>query len=136
MENLLRDPKTCFEVDIPLSYLDTGFDAEMPPCSVGMFYHSVIIRGRAEVVEGHQEKLSALNALMASHEKRPGYNGITGDMKPVDIRAVVAVRIDSVSGKENLAQSKTEGERGRIADYLQERSLPGDREAAALIRPR
>lgn len=46
VDNIAREPKVCFEIDIPLSYLDTGFDPSRPVCQVHQFYHSVIIRGR------------------------------------------------------------------------------------------
>lgn len=136
MENMLRDPRVCFEVDIPLAYLDTGFNPDMPPCDVGMFYHSVIIRGRAGLIEDIDEKLSALNALMASHEQVPGYGAITADMRAVEVCAVVKVPVTSITAKSNLAQAKKDEDKARIADYLQRRNLPGDREAAELIRPR
>lgn len=134
MDNLLRDPKVCFEVDIPLAYLDTAYAPENPPCEVTQFFYSVIIRGVAELVGEMDEKLLALNGLMASHEKKADYNEITADMKAVDICEVIAIRIHSMTGKANLAQSKSEEVQGCMADYLQKRGLPGDKEAAAAIR--
>lgn len=132
-DNILRNPKVCFEVDIPLAYLDTGFDANRPACQVHQFYHSVIIRGTAEIVEDIEEKVAALNALMASHENNPGFAKITAQTPAVGICSVVAVRIGSLSAKSDLAQKKTEEEKKRIAEYLQARKLPGDEEAARLI---
>jgi hypothetical protein len=49
--------------------------------------------------------------------------------------SVVAVRIESISAKSDLAQKKSDEVKQSIADYLQQRNLPGDGEAAALIRP-
>ena len=73
IDNILADNRVCFEVDIPLAYLDLAFDPTRPPCQVHQFYHCVIIRGRAEIVEDPVEKVAALNALMASHERRPDF---------------------------------------------------------------
>ncbi len=135
IDNILREPKVCFEVDIPLAYLDMEFDRTRPACQVHQFYHSVIIRGRAEIVEDLQEKVGALNALMATHEKRQGFLGITEQTEAVALCSVVAVRVESLSAKSDLAQKKNEETRHRIASYLSRRGLPGDEEAATLIRP-
>lgn len=134
-DNLLRNPKVCFEVDIPLAYLSMEFEPPRPPCQVHQFYHSVIIRGNAEIVEDLEEKVGALNALMASHEKRPDFAEITAETDGVAICSVVAVRIRSLSAKSDLAQKKDEATKQRIADFLRQRDLPGDAEAAELIRP-
>jgi len=133
-DNILRDPKVCFEVDIPLAYLDTHFDPTQPACQVHQFYHSVIIRGKAEIVEDLQEKVGALNALMASHEKKEGYSAITKDTKAVAACSVVAVRMESLSAKSDLAQKKDDITKQRIADYLEQRNRPGDGEAGRNIR--
>lgn len=134
LDNIRRNARVCFEVDIPLAYLDTGFDRTMPACGVTQFYQSVIIRGRAEIIESDEEKVAALNALMASHENNPSFSAITLTTPAVKSCAVVAVRIDSLSAKANLAQKKTADEREKIRDYLLQRDLPGDRQSADLIR--
>ncbi len=134
LDNIRRDARVCFEVDIPLAYLDLGYDKSMPACEVGQFYQCVIMRGRAEIVEQADEKIAALNALMASHENVSQFSGITTETPAVKSCTVVAVRIESLSAKANLAQKKSEAERDKIRQYLRLRNLPGDREAAALIR--
>lgn len=134
LDNIRRHGKVCFEVDIPLAYLDTGYDKSMPACDVGQFYQCVIIRGQAEIVEKSDEKVDALNALMASHENAPQFSGITSETPAVKLCAVVAVRVESLSAKANLAQKQSEAEKNKIRAYLLQRDLAGDREAAALIR--
>lgn len=134
LDNIARDNRVCFEVDIPLAYLDTGFDAAMPACDVGQFYQCVIIRGMAEIVMAVDEKVAALNALMACHEGVKSFAGITSSTRAVAQCAVVAVRVKSLSAKANLAQKKNEEEKETIRTYLQSRNLPGDLETASLIR--
>ena len=133
LDNIGRENRVCFAVDRPLAYLDTGYDSQMPPCDVGQFYQSVVIRGRAEIVVDLEEKLAALNALMATHEGVAGYAGITGESKAVGLCHVVAIRIDSITGKANLGQKKPAAERARIADYLRGRGGAGDEETAQLL---
>ena len=134
MDNLLRDRRVCFEVDIPLAYKGTDFDPQAPACQVHQFYHSVIIRGRAEVIADPVEKVAALNALMASHEGGQDFSGITAEMPAVAACTVVAVRVETMSGKSDLAQKKNDAEKEMLRSYLQRRNLPGDAEAARLIR--
>ena len=133
VDNILADNRVCFEVDIPLAYLDLAFDPSRPPCQVHQFYHCVIIRGRACIIEDPQEKLAALNALMAAHEQRPGFAAITSDTPAVALCTVVAVRVENLSCKSDLAQKKSDDERQRIGAYLKGRGLPGDDEAAGLM---
>jgi nitroimidazol reductase NimA-like FMN-containing flavoprotein (pyridoxamine 5'-phosphate oxidase superfamily) len=133
LDNIDKHPKVCFEVDIPLAYLDTGYDKSMPACDVGQFYKCVIIRGLAECVSGTDEKVAALNALMASHEGVQAFSDITAETPAVSACTVVAVRVESLSCKANLARKKSEQEKEKIRTYLKTRGLPGDMEAAKLI---
>jgi uncharacterized protein len=133
IDNILADNRVCFEVDIPLAYLDIAFDPTRPPCQVHQFYHCVIIRGRAFIIEDHIEKVAALNALMASHEHRPDFAAITADTPAVSLCTVVAVRIETISCKSDLAQKKSDDERQQIGNYLRRRGLSGDDEAARLM---
>lgn len=133
LDNLQREPKVCFAVDRPLAYLDTGFDRDMAVCDVGQYYQSVVIRGRAEIILGMAEKVEALNALMACHEGDPKFAAITAATPAVARCAVVAVRIESLTAKANLAQKKSAEDKEKICAYLQKRDLPGDKAAAELI---
>ncbi|WP_136806788.1 pyridoxamine 5'-phosphate oxidase family protein [Desulfosediminicola flagellatus] len=134
-DNILRNPKVCFEVDIPLAYLGTDFDDQYPACQVHQFYHSVIIRGNADIIEDIDEKVMALNAMMATHENRPDFSEITAATPAVSACSVVAVCVDSITAKSDLAQKKSDEQKQQIAEYLTLRNLPGDKEAADLIRP-
>jgi uncharacterized protein len=138
LDNIRRDPRVCFTVDIPLAYLDLGYYGDHPePCLVHQFYHCVIIRGRAEVVGGADEKVRALNALVAAHEPAGReFSPITAETSAVALCLVVAVRIEAISGKSDLAQKKDRQTRQRLASYLQQRNRPGDQEAAQLLRDR
>lgn len=134
LDNIAADPRVCFEVDIPLAYKGTDCDPESPACNVHQFYHSVILRGRAEVVDDPGEKVAALNALMAVHEGAPGFSRITAADPEVAACHVVAVRIERMTGKSDLAQKKNAADKERIRSYLEKRGLAGDLEAAELIR--
>lgn len=133
IENIAQNNKVCFEVDIPLSYLGLEYDRKRPTCQVHQFYHSVIIRGRAEVVSDLQEKIAALNALVEAHEGTNDFDKVTEKSKGLAPCTVIAVRVEHISGKSDLAQKMAEEDREKVAKYLLQRDLPGDREAAGLI---
>ena len=132
--NISRDSRVCFEVDIPLAYLDTGFFPENTvPSGVTQFYNSVIIRGKATIVTDLQEKIDALNALVVAHEPGVKITKITSELPAVKGCKVVAISIESMTGKQNLAQSKPEHMKEALASYLEKRGLGRDAEAAKLI---
>ena len=135
LDNIKRDPRVCFEIDIPLAYLDLDYYGEVPePCMVHQFYHSVVIRGKARIVEDSPEKVEALNALVQSHEPegRP-FVPVTMDTEAAKICAVIAIEIERISGKSDLAQKKSDEEKNSLASFLKKRGLPGDAEASSLI---
>ena len=135
LDNIRRDARVCFEVDIPLAYLDLDYYGESPEgCGVTQFYHCIIIRGRAEIVEDIDEKVAALNALVISHEpKGRRFQKITAETGAVSLCEVVAVRIESISGKREFAQKKSDEYKQGLAEYLRKRNLAGDDEAADWI---
>lgn len=133
ISNIMGNSKVCFEVDIPLAYLDTMFDSSRPTCHVHQFYHCVIIRGNAERVTDRKEKIDALNALMISHEGEGDFVRIKEGTPGVDLCSVIAVRVERISGKSDLGQKMGDDDRQRLAVYLKKRNLPGDQETAELM---
>jgi len=133
IDNITLNNKVCFEVDIPLSYLGLEYDRKRPTCQVHQFYHCVIIRGRAEIVSDLQEKIAALNVLVEVHEGTTDFAKVTEESKGLAPCTVIAVRVEHISGKSDLAQKMAEEDREKVAEYLLQRDLPGDREAAGLI---
>ena len=84
LENLRRDSRVCFEVDIPLAYLDIAYDPSRPTCHLHQFYHCVIIRGTAMVLADEELKVEALNALIRKHEPHT-------DFRPVDRLSLIHI---------------------------------------------
>jgi nitroimidazol reductase NimA-like FMN-containing flavoprotein (pyridoxamine 5'-phosphate oxidase superfamily) len=128
IENIVRDPHVCFEVDVPLAYLDVDFNPERPICYLHQFYHCVIIRGKASVIPDGEMKAATLNALVAKHETTTTQKQVTRDMPAYKACEVVEIRPGSITAKSDLAQDRSEDDRRVIAEYLSKRDLPGDRE--------
>lgn len=133
LDNLTRDPRVCFEVDVPLSYIDIGLDPERPICNLHQFYHCVIIRGTAAVVKDSVLKLAALNALIAKHENSKDFKKVTEDMSGYKACEVIQIKPGSISAKSDLIQNKSEEDRRAVAQYLFKRNQPGDRQTVAAM---
>jgi hypothetical protein len=133
LDNIARDDRVCFQVDIPLAYLDLGYNPAGSSCNVHQFYHCVIIRGRARVVPDGELKTMALNALVAAHEPDRNPAPVQEDMPNYKACAVVEVRPETISAKSDLAQKKAPEVREGLARYLEKRGRPGDRETAAAM---
>lgn len=128
LNNIAREPHVCFQVDIPLAYLDAGFDPERRACKLHQLFHCVIIRGEASVVPNGPLKTAALNALARKHE--PGIDLVWAreDMPAYQACTVIRVTPATISAKSDLAQNKTLEERMELARYLKTRQRPGDME--------
>jgi len=133
LDNLGRDPRVCFEVDLPLSYLEVSFNPDRNPCRTHQLYHSVIIRGLARVVPDGELKTSVLNALVAKHEGNQNFPAVTSDSTGYKACCVVEIKPQRITGKSDLVQNKTHLEKAIIAQHLVERSLPGDLDAVRVM---
>ena len=97
--DIRRDNRVCFEVDLPVAYVKGNSDN---PCQAEYLYRSVIIRGRATLVEDKTEKILALNCLMRKYQPETTFNGYNGDN--LDRTGIVRIDIDDLSGKEELGK--------------------------------
>ena len=107
LDDIRRDNRVCFEVDLPIAYVKGQPDN---PCRAEYLYRSVIIRGRATIVEDRAEKILALDGLMRKFQPEATFSGYSDDK--LDITGIVRIDIDDLSGKEDLGK-----------DYLREQAL-------------
>ncbi len=126
LENINRDSKVCFQVDIPLAYLDAGYTPDRDPCRLHQFYHCVIIRGEAGIVPNGALKVEALNALAAKHEGNADVTLVTEDMPAYKACAVIEIIPKTITAKSELAQNKSDAERLALAEYFKTRNWAED----------
>lgn len=126
LDNLIRDSNVCFEVDVPLAYIDHNLDPRRPICHLHQFYHCVVIRGTASIVRDSKLKLNALNALVAKHEGNRDFGPVTEEQPGYKQSEVVEIKPISITAKSDLAQNKSHEDRKLIAEYLTERNRDGD----------
>ncbi len=100
IEDIARNNRVCFEVDFPMAYTRT----EEIPCKADYLYRSVIIKGKAAVVESQSERLYALKQLMEKYQPEGGYGEFPEDK--LLITAVIRINIEEITGKENLGKNE------------------------------
>jgi nitroimidazol reductase NimA-like FMN-containing flavoprotein (pyridoxamine 5'-phosphate oxidase superfamily) len=117
LDDIRRDNRVCFEVDLPLAYVKgTGEN----PCRAEYLYRSVIVRGRAAIVEERAERLLALDSLMRKYQPEGGYGPYPEEK--LALTCIVRIDIEDMSGKEELGKDET---RVHILQALEEkRPLP------------
>ncbi len=96
MEALRADPRVCFLVD------DVGPQVSWEQgCGISQIYKSVVCFGKAEFVEGPNEKMRILEKLMQKYVRA---NQPLSPVKNQNIEktAVVKIVVESMSGKENV----------------------------------
>lgn len=133
IDNIRRDNRVGFQVDIPLAYVDLQFRPAQGPCRLHQLYQSVVIRGRARLVEDMAEKTAALNALVAAHEKGRQVPQVTEDLPAVQECAVIEITPEKTTAKFDLWQNKPLEDRRALADYLRRRNRPEDRKTLAAL---
>lgn len=126
LDNLSRNPKVCFEVDIPLAYLDAGVDPGRHVVNLHQYYHCVVIKGEARIIPSGPLKVAALNALVVSHEQGVNNELVHEEMAAYKACNVVESCPTVLTAKSNLHQGKSSEARLANARYLKNRNRPGD----------
>jgi nitroimidazol reductase NimA-like FMN-containing flavoprotein (pyridoxamine 5'-phosphate oxidase superfamily) len=98
IEDILRDNRVCFEVDVPLRYVKAKGD----PCSAFYQYRSVILKGRAEIIKDNEEKCTAMKALMEKYQPEGGYDAFPKEK--LAITAVIRIAIEAMTAKEDVME--------------------------------
>ncbi len=96
MGDIRRGSPVCFEVDDPIAYVA----AKGTACKASYYYRSVIIKGKARLVNPQAEKMKILENLMEKYQPEGGYGEIADEV--LRKTAVVEISIQEITGKENL----------------------------------
>lgn len=96
INDINRDDRVCFEIDLPIAYVR----ARNQPCEAEYLYRSVIIKGRAAIVQDEQERTIAFQALMHKYQPGGGFGGYLPEK--LAITGIVRITIEEMVGKEDL----------------------------------
>lgn len=98
IEDIKRDSRVCFETDLPIALVKSTTS----PCRAEYLYRSVIIKGRASIVENDDERLFGLRLLMRKYQPEGGYGDFPAEK--LAITGVVKIDIEEMIGKEDLGE--------------------------------
>jgi len=94
--DIRRGSPVCFEVDEPVAYVL----AKGTACSANYFYRSIIVKGKARLVNRREKKLTILKKLMEKYQPEGGYDEFAEAL--VQKTAVVEMSIEELTGKQSL----------------------------------
>ena len=98
IEDIRRNNRVCFEVDLPLAQIKSLAS----PCRSEYLYRSVIIKGRAHVVEDAAERIFGLKKLMEKYQPEGGYGDFPEEK--LKLTSVIRIDIEAMTGKEDLGK--------------------------------
>lgn len=101
LDDIRRNNQVCFEVDLPVAYVKGTAEN---PCRAQYFYRSVIVLGRAIIVDDRVERLLALDSLMSKYQPEGGYGPYPEDK--LALACIVRIDIEELSGKEDLGKGE------------------------------
>lgn len=122
LENVSRNEKVGFEVDRELEFLPSYFEDPKDASLADTLYISVVIKGKAKVVNDRQEKTDALNGLMKKYQPEGRYEPISPGMGVLDEVAIIKVTPDMIRGKYKIGQNLQAGARRELAEKILERN--------------
>ena len=96
IRDIRRGSPVCFEVDEPIAYRL----ADGPACKAGYYYRSILIKGKAALINHRGKKLRILELLMEKYQPEGGYGEISEEI--LEKTAVIEISVLKTTGKENL----------------------------------
>ena len=96
IDDIIRESKVIFEIDEPIGYVKSGNN----PCSAKFLYRSLMIKGRAAIVDDDEERLLVLRSLMEKYQPEGGYGEFL--LEKLAITAIVRIDIEEITGKEDI----------------------------------
>ena len=94
--DIRRRSPVCFEIDEPIAYVQ----AKGTACKAGYYYRSIIIKGKAVLVNSRDKKLKVLEKMMEKYQPEGGYEEIPEEI--LKKTAVIEITIQEITAKERL----------------------------------
>lgn len=124
LDNIRRNHKVGFEVDKEIEFLPSYFEDPKNASLADTLYISVVIKGRAKIIEDKKEKVLALNGLMKKYQPEGKYEPLNINMDVVDEVAIIKVISESLKGKYKIGQHMQKEHRQMIAEKIFEKNSP------------
>ncbi|MFH1699642.1 MAG: pyridoxamine 5'-phosphate oxidase family protein [Candidatus Zixiibacteriota bacterium] len=131
---LVLTPRVTFSVDIPLSIIPSYWLSDNNAGGATHLFKSVLIKGRAGIVNDKNARCFALQKLMEKYQPEGNFLPITSGEKEYDkillITAVFRIDADDVTIKVKLPTDKPEGYKLSLIENLRKRGTPIDLKTA------
>jgi nitroimidazol reductase NimA-like FMN-containing flavoprotein (pyridoxamine 5'-phosphate oxidase superfamily) len=121
LDNIRRKPNVGFEVDQHICFLPSYYFHISDASQADTLYISVVIKGKAEIVQRNEEKALALNALMEKYQKEGRYEALDANMPSVHEVAIIKVIPRDMRGKYKIGQHWARPYRLKMARNIIER---------------
>jgi len=121
LDNIRRNPNVGFEVDQHVCFLPSYYFHPTDASQADTLYISVVIKGKAEIVHGNEEKALALNALMEKYQNEGRYEVLDANMPSVHEVAIIKVIPKDMRGKYKIGQHWASPYRLKMAKNIIER---------------
>src|SRR5919106_4214581 len=121
LDNIRRNPNVGFEVDQHICFLPSYYFHPTDAAQADTLYISVVIKGKAEIVNKNEEKAQALNALMQKYQKEGRYEALDANMPSVHEVAIIKVIPSNMRGKYKIGQHWARPYRLKMARNIIER---------------
>jgi uncharacterized protein len=121
LDNIRRSSNVGFEVDRYVCFLPSYYFHPTDASQADTLYISVVIKGRAEIVDDKEEKARALNALMEKYQKEGRYEELDAEMPVVEEVAIIKVAPKDMRGKYKVGQHWARPYRLQMAKKIVER---------------
>jgi len=124
LDNIRRNPDVGFEVDRHICFLPSYYFHPTDASQADTLYISVVIKGKAQIVEYNEEKARALNALMEKYQKEGRYERLDAAMSTVHETAIIKVSPLDMRGKYKVGQHWARPYRLKMARNILDREGP------------
>lgn len=122
---MLGGGKVTFCIAVPYAMIPSYWRSEQYACPATQYFKSVLIKGRAVVVDDPTEKARALQALMDKHQPEGGFQPFDYTSQlyrgPIDKVGIFRIDPDQVDIRLKFGQNLSEPTRKVIIDRLLER---------------
>lgn len=129
LDNIRRNPNSGFEVDKHVAFLPSYYFHPTDASQADTLYISVVVKGKAFIVDDNEEKANALNALMEKYQKEGKYRALTKDMDSVHEVAIIKLMPAHMRCKYKVGQHWAPAFRIRMAKKIIQRENAADAEA-------
>lgn len=124
LENIKRNPKVGFEVDMELEFLPSYFSHPTNASQADTLYISVVIKGESVFVDDDAEKALALNEMMKKYQPEGHYDPIQNNDLVLDEVAIIKIVPESIKGKYKIGQHMDSDSRTILAQKIFEKNSP------------